>query len=384
MALGSRRPHRYSPSFLKGSFTCLLLAVVTITSVLVLFPNRRKYSFQAHLTTIADSINTDNLTITLPTGTEGFTSQLTSDGIANQAVKTILFWTGFYTGPASRWTAKMGEFVQCGQYRCLLTDDRSKYSVSDALLFHMRCPSYVKDMTTLAAERPRPPNQRWVLYNRESAAWSKGKELIPANGLVNWTMGYRRDNDVFIPTAVIERGQYLDGFDPNKNYMESKSGHVAVLMSMCNWGGYMGRSNYINLLKRSGLHVDIHGHCGIKCGSDFGACGKALKAYKFVLAFENSLCDDYVSEKAYRSGFRLESIPVVMSKANVTDSSVFPPGSFINGLGFPTTAALVDHINNVGKDPALYNSYFQWRANWTFSFMSEDEGHITFSLLSTL
>ena len=353
---------------------------MTITLVLVLLPNTsswRNHSF-LHRKAISDSINNESLAITLPTGTEGFTTQLTSDGIASQAVKTILFWSGFYTAPASRWTVKMGEFV-CGQYRCRLTDDRSRYTVSDALMFHMRCPSYVKDMTTLAAERARPPNQRWVLYNRESASWMKGKDLIPANGLVNWTMGYRRDNDIYIPTAVIKKGQYQDGFDPNKNYMEGKPGHVAVLMSMCNWGGYKDRSNYINLLRRSGLHVDIHGNCGKKCGKDFETCAKALRTYKFVLAFENSLCDDYITEKAYKNGFRLGGIPIVMSKANVTDASILPPGSFINGLAFPNTAALIDHINKVGKDPALYNSYFEWRANWTFSFVSEDEGHVVFS-----
>ena len=303
-------------------------------------------------------------------------SQGNSD-TSNVVVKTILFWSGFYTAPASRWTVKMGQ-VNCGQYVCDLTDNRTRYSASDALMFHQRCPAFVTDMTKLAAESVRPPNQRWILYNREASSWTKGNDLAPAKGLVNWTIGYRRDNDIYIPTAVIKRGQHLDGYDPKKNYLEGKTGHIAVLMSMCNWGGYKPRSDYINLLRRSGLRVDIHGNCGRKCGRDFESCAKVLRTYKFVLAFENSLCDDYITEKAYRNGFGLGVVPVVMSKANVSDPSILPPGSFINGRKFPNAAALVQHINKVGNDPSLYNSYFEWRANWTFTLISADEGHVAF------
>ena len=292
---------------------------------------------------------------------------------SHSALKTILFWTGFYTKPPSAWKIKMGE-VGCGQYKCNLTYDRSIFKEADALIFHLRCPSWLDEVKKLVDGGLRFPNQSWVLYNRESAWWTKGEELTPANGLFNLTMGFRRDNDIYIPTAVVKKGQYLDGYDPKKNYMEGKMGHVAVLMSMCDWGGYVPRSNYIRWLIRSGLRVDIFGDCGIKCGS-YENCIKILKKYKFVLAIENSLCDDYISEKAYRNGFRLGTVPIVMSKANVSDSSILPPGSFINALHFPNAAALVKYINTVGSSPFLYNSYFKWRASWTFTMISEAEGH---------
>ena len=295
--------------------------------------------------------------------------------VNNRIIKTILFWTGFYAHPASEWKFKVGEF-DCGQHRCTLTYNRSRYSESNALVFHHRCPSWAKDMAELVADEPRLINQRWILYNRESVWWGKCEECDGVNGLVNWTMGFRRDDDVSIPTAVVKRGRYLDGFDPNKNYMEGKTGHVAVLMSMCNWGGYKSRSRYITLLKRSGLHIDIHGQCGKKCSNE--DCIKALKKYKFYLALENSLCDDYISEKAYIHGFRLGTVPIVMSKANISDPSILPPGSFIDGLAFPDAAALVKHINTVGSDQKLYNAYFEWRANWTFTMVSENEGHVPY------
>ena len=118
-----------------------------------------------------------------------------SSNVNNGIVKTILFWTGFYTLPASGWMIRMGEF-DCGQHRCTLTYNRSRYCESDALIFHHRCPSWAKDMAKLAADEPRLVNQRWILYNRESAWWGKCEECDGVNGLVNWTMGFRRDDDV--------------------------------------------------------------------------------------------------------------------------------------------------------------------------------------------
>ena len=400
------RYYTCSSSFalLKGSFTFLLLLVVAITLVLVLSPDvfslrnsyydwRRPLPLISSPSHINDPHATDDpgfgnlrTVLSIPVSNTNHTSAEPTQGISIPSqgddapyvvVKTILFWSGFYTAPASRWAVKMGKF-SCGQYVCDLTDDHTRYNASDALMFHQRCPSFVKDITNLAAESVRPPNLRFVLYNRESASWTNGKDIAPVRDLVNWTMGYRRDNDIYIPTAVIKRGQYLDGYDPKKNYMEGKTGHTAVLMSMCNWGGYKSRSDYINLLRRSGLHVDILGNCGKKCGRDFKSCANLLRRYKFVLAFENTLCDDYISEKPYRNAFGLQAIPVVMSRANVSDPSILPPGSFINGRKFPNAGALVKHINKVGNDPTLYNSYFEWRANWTFTLISLNEGHVPF------
>ena len=53
--------------------------------------------------------------------------------------------------------------------------------------------------------------------------------------------------------------------------MDGKAGHVAVLISMCNFGEYMQRPMYIN--------------AGQKCGCGSGKeCVSQLSKYKFVLA----------------------------------------------------------------------------------------------------
>ena len=83
---------------------------------------------------------------------------------------------------------------------------------ASAIMFHHRSSDWLE---TLPTNRSRKSWQRWVLYNRESSWWTpKGDALNEMNDLINWTMGFRRDNDIAIPTAVVSKKQFKEGFDP--------------------------------------------------------------------------------------------------------------------------------------------------------------------------
>ena len=291
--------------------------------------------------------------------------------------KVILFWTKYYGSPS--WLVKAGK-EKCGRYTCFLTYNKSHYDKASALVFHHRTDWLLR----LPTDRPRIPWQRWVLYNRESSWWGpKGAELSKANDLINWTMGLRGDNDITIPTAKIWKGQFKEGFDPYKNYLEGKTGKVVALMSDCMYHplptGYKSRKKYLEFLTKHGLKIDMYGKCGKSCGETFSSCAETLKKFKFVLAFENSICDEYISEKPYRNGLQLGVVPVVMSGANLSDPYVLPPGSFIDAGQFSSVTALVAFLEKVGSDPQLYNKYFEWRRDWDFQLISENEGQEDFS-----
>ena len=278
-----------------------------------------------------------------------------------------------------KWKINAGREV-CGQHTCYLTYDKAQYKRASALMFHHRTDWLQK----LPTDRPRIPLQRWVLYNRESSWWEpKGDQLNIANNLLNWTMGFRKDNDITIPTSIVRKGQFKEGFDPNKNYLEGKTGEITALMSACIYyphPGYESRRRYIEFLTKHGLKVDMYGKCGKDCGGKFSSCSNVLKNYKFVLAFENSLCDEYISEKPYRNGLQLGVVPVVMSGANLSDPYVLPPGSFIDAGQFSSVSALVAFLKKVGSDSKLYNKYFEWRKDWDFRVISEGEGQIEFKM----
>ena len=57
------------------------------------------------------------------------------------------------------------------------------------------------------------------------------------------------------------------------------------------------------------------------------------KTYPFYFAFENSLCDDYVTEKFYNA-FRADMIPVVLNGVNM--SRIAPQHSYIDVKEFET------------------------------------------------
>ena len=294
---------------------------------------------------------------------------------ANAEPKTILFWTTYYG--VGRWKINSGEEV-CGPYTCILSYDKNQYTNASALMFHHRTDWLLR----LPTDRPRIPWQRWVHYNRESSWWGpKGEALRKADNLFNWTMGFRHDNDITIPTAVITKHPFKGGFDPKKNYMEGKTGEIGALMSACIYyphPGYESRRKYIAFLESHGLKFDMYGKCGKDCGGKFSACSQVLEKYKFVIAFENSLCDEYISEKPYRNGLMLGVVPIIMSGANLSDPNILPPGSYIDAGQFTSVSALVAFVKKVGSDPTLYNKYFEWRKDWDIDLISENEGQEDF------
>ena len=315
----------------------------------------------------------------------GVVAQATPSNVAesptiekSRSVAIILFWTQYYD--MKNWRVDAGT-VTCSPYTCSLTYDKKQYHRASAVMLHHRSTQGWVSMFP-RADLPRTPGQRWVLYNRESTWWGpKGSVLNRANNLINWTMGFRSDDDITIPSATLSRGRFGDGFDPNKNYLDGKTGDIVGLMSMaCRTkpAGYASRRIYIETLKKYGVEFDMYGKCGKDCGS-FSSCSNVLRKYKFVLALENSLCDEYISEKPYRNGLMLGVVPVVMSGANLSDPYVMPPGSFIDGGQFTSVSALSEFLKRVGNDPKLYNKYFEWRNDWNIKLNSANEGQEKFS-----
>ena len=92
------------------------------------------------------------------------------------------------------------------------------------------------------------------------------------------------------------------------------------------------------------ITVDIYGKCGpLECpNAESIDCFISLsREYKFYLAFENSLCSEYVTEKFWRT-VRLPIVPVVMGGTDY--KKIAPPNSFIDVNDFPTVEALANYL----------------------------------------
>lgn len=74
--------------------------------------------------------------------------------------------------------------------------------------------------------------------------------------------------------------------------------------------------------------------------------------YKFYLAFENSLCTDYVTEKLFNV-FKLNSIvPVVRGGADYRKH--FPAGSVIDTKDFPSPERLASYLKQLAQNEVIF------------------------------
>jgi len=88
--------------------------------------------------------------------------------------------------------------------------------------------------------------------------------------------------------------------------------------------------------------------------------------YKFVIAFENSLCFDYVTEKMFYNA-NFDVVPIVMDLHGNYDRFV-PPKSYINVLDFPSVKELADYLKMLDKNDTLYNEYFWWKESYAMEY----------------
>lgn len=228
--------------------------------------------------------------------------------------KTILLYSGFGAWGQS---GGSGPFHSCPVNRCSLTADRGRAVDADAILYrdHVAYPGV-----------DRPANQVWILYHLECPYHTQS---IKVPDSINWTATYRRDSDIVAP---YERWTYFDpqvGIEEhvsrllpvhpqvkqkaqNKDYAANKTKKVAWFVSNCG-----ARNNRLQYAKELGkyIDVDIYGGCGsFKCPrSEDRKCFNILETdYKFYLAFENSNCRDYITEKLFVNGLGHDVLPIVM------------------------------------------------------------------------
>ena len=87
--------------------------------------------------------------------------------------------------------------------------------------------------------------------------------------------------------------------------------------------------------------------------------------YKFYLSFENSFCNDYITEKFWKV-LSFNVIPVVMGSGNY--SKYAPPKSFINIQDFGSEKELADYLIYLNSNVTAYAEYFEWKNYFKVSF----------------
>ena len=108
------------------------------------------------------------------------------------------------------------------------------------------------------------------------------------------------------------------------------------------------------------LKVDIYGGCGTRMpNNDYEFIEKN---YMFYLSFENSICEDYVTEKFWNH-LKGNLIPVVYGGSNY--EKIAPPHSYINALDFENPEELANYLKYLMSNTTAYFEYFKWTNDFT-------------------
>ena len=280
-------------------------------------------------------------------------------------VKNILIWTPFFHGWG--WVEDAKNAMKTCPASCSVTNDKSKLGSSDAIVFHAsdlwKYSGLVGTVHNVDTEMPktRTPNQVWAVVSWEPIIYMWGT-IKPDT--FNWTVLHRRESTIYNPFTnyykkteeEIKSDRYVN---ENRNYFKEKTKFATTLVSNC-----MDQAKRYQIIRELQRYIDLdyYGYCSgnINCpaGVPTSECGKRfMKDYKFYLAFENSFCRDYVSEKFWNALERRQ-IPVIAApKYNL---ELLPPNSYLNVFDFPSIKALADKMIEISNNETLYNSFFDW------------------------
>uniref|UniRef100_A0A182N516 Fucosyltransferase n=1 Tax=Anopheles dirus TaxID=7168 RepID=A0A182N516_9DIPT len=269
-------------------------------------------------------------------------------------LKTILLYNGL-----SPWNVKAGRDVflsaKCPVSTCAITAQREKASTADLVLYkdHYIPPSV-----------PRSPYQIYMMYFLECPYHT---QHVKYPDVFNWTATYRKDSDIVAP---YEKWEYFDPrirqVEQDRNYALNKTRKVAWFVSNC--GARNGRLQYAHELQKY-IQVDIYGACGtFKCSrSTAERCFEILdRDYKFYLAFENSNCKDYITEKFFVNALTRNVLPIVMGARPEDYEASSPQKSYIHVDEFGSPKELAEYLQLLDRNDELYNSYFKWKGTGEF------------------
>lgn len=176
----------------------------------------------------------------------------------------------------------------------------------------------------------------------------------------NWTATYRHDSDlvapyekwVLYPDATEDPAREESA--PTNFYKRTKD--VAWFVSNCN-----ARNGRLEFARKLGAYigVDVFGACSDKkCPRYNKGCFEMLDTtYKFYLAFENSNCKDYITEKFFVNGLNHTIVPIVMGARKSEYTRAAPPDSFIHVDDFNSPKELAEYLREISGNHERWESF---------------------------
>lgn len=265
-------------------------------------------------------------------------------GLENNTLIYILLWITPHFNPALDAATGQEYFIKnkCRFQNCFSTTDKTLFSDLrdfDVILFNAIS---IASISFSALPATRSPNQKYILMSNEPALMFSLPSFF--NGYFNYTFTYKLDSDITYRFFLIKNSKgevigpkkemhWKDINDMKpiskkmKRKLRNKKTAAAWFVSHCETKSQ--RENVVITLMEElkfkyDLDIDIYGKCARNYHSNNMSCGPVLSEhcnallesdYYFYLAFENSFCEDYVTEKIL-TATQHYAVPVVYGGAN--------------------------------------------------------------------
>ncbi|XP_048248916.1 alpha-(1,3)-fucosyltransferase 10-like [Haliotis rufescens] len=306
----------------------------------------------------------------------------------------VLIWTCYTVGdgqvvsyevdeshatlPVLTWWESIGKYpdyvISCEtQQRCLLSRNKTRLQHQEVMMYVF----YGSFFLSSGLPFPRKDGDIWALIHEES----------PMNK--DWLFSFRSTIELFNYTSTFKRGsdypltthwltnketllskEYLVPTD-RKNVMRTDDGLAPIIFVHSDCNTPSNREQFVTTLQKY-VDVDSYGPCLLN--KDFpeefknldGIAGflkpdflKLVARYKFAIAFENAICDDYITEKLWRP-LQEGTVLIVLGSPTIRD---FLPStkSAILVEDFDTIQDLAAFIKQLDRNDEQYESYLEFK-----------------------
>ncbi|KAI8119411.1 Alpha-(1,3)-fucosyltransferase B [Lucilia cuprina] len=278
-------------------------------------------------------------------------------------VPLIIWWTPLMSGYT--------ETRMCDKYICKFTALRDEVDKAKAFLY------YGSDIKIDDFPLPRKSHQLWGLMHEESP---RNVAFMPYNDWLqhfNLTSTFSRHSDLPMTTYYLPHSDNLTtpAFTVPIGEKSRHKNQALVLFMQSDCDTMSGRDDYVKELMNY-ISVDSFGACLNnkelpeslqKIQQDYlnhlyaPELLKFMARYKFIIAYENGVCQDYITEKFWRP-LIAGSIPIYFGSPSIKDWSPNEK-SFIDISNFSSPKALATYLKELDANDRAYNSYLNHKYN---------------------
>lgn len=277
----------------------------------------------------------------------------------------LVWWTPF--------TGNTGSFLDCGEARCFVTQDRHFQYHPKFQMFLF----YGSNVDIFDLPLPKKRHVLWSLLHEESPKNVPFLSHKKGISLFNYTATFSRFSDVPLTLQYLTDIESITGHHytvpvNKKNYLLEQLSPILYVQSDCDTP--LDRDKYVQKLMEY-IPIDSYGTClhnkelPAKLTNPMESFNSEdflhfVAQYKFTIAFENAVCNDYITEKLWRPVI-VGSVPIYLGSPTVEDW-LPNQNSAILVSNFSSPKELAAYILEINYDDEKYSA-----------FLSHKEGIIT-------